>query len=248
MLEVRIFYLFLYKRLRKACNAVFAGFGERVRTNCVHLKTTTYVYRQQLRPRSAFLLHHDDVLGIVGQHPEAGFEELALRTFLLGLRHRHGALYARRGVHHGQHRLRGAFVPARFGAGRCARRGERRAGRRDLQRLEHPALGVGGHGGAVGRLSAGCRTGTGAGCRRQLRGCAQRRSRHPVSGRGADRCGDRLQRHRLAAGAERRYAACAVPQGRRAGGRGRRADVRSSTASSRLRWIWTISRIRRRAC
>ena len=103
--------------------------------------------------------------------------------------------------------------------------GERRAGRRDLQRLEHPALGVGGHGGAVGRLSAGCRTGTGAGRRRQLRGCAQRRSRHPVSGRGADRCGDRLQRHRLAAGAERRYAACAVPQGRRAGGRGRRADV-----------------------
>ena len=92
MLEVRIFYLFLYKRLRKACNAVFAGFGERVRTNCVHLKTTTYVYRQQLRPRSAFLLHHDDVLGIVGQHPEAGFEELALRTFLLGLCDRHAVV------------------------------------------------------------------------------------------------------------------------------------------------------------
>ena len=66
MLEVRIFYLFLYKRLRKACNAVFAGFVERVRTNCVHLQTTTYVYRQQLRPRSAFLLHHDDGLGSVG--------------------------------------------------------------------------------------------------------------------------------------------------------------------------------------
>ena len=106
--------------------------------------------------------------------------------FYWGLRHRYvGALYARRGVHHGQHRLRRAFVPCPiWREGRARGVGSVMLAWRDFQRLEHPALGFGGHGGAVGRLSAGCRTGTG-GRRRQLRGCAQRRSRHPVSGRGA---------------------------------------------------------------
>lgn len=209
-MEVRIFCLFLYKRLRKACNAVFR-FVKPVAGGGFHLKSTTYVYRQQLFSGGAVLLHHDDVLGIVGQHSEAGFEELALRTFLLGLCHRHGALHARCGLHDGQLRHRGTFVPARSGAGRRARRVERRAGRCDLQRVEHPALGVGGHGGVVGGLPAGCRAGAGAGRRRQLRGCAQGRPRHPLSGRGAHRGGDRLQRDRLAACAERRRAAHAVP-------------------------------------
>ena len=61
--------------------------------------------------------------------------------------------------------------------------------------------------------------------------------------------GDRLQRHRLAARVqERRYAACAVPQGRRAGGRGRRADVALLPLRRGCDGSGSISRIRRRAC
>lgn len=161
----------------------------------------------------------------MGKHPETRRQDLALRAFLLGLRDRHGALRHSPGLHDGKHRDRGPSLPRRPRAGRMGRHRQRRAGRRDLQRLEHPALGLGIAGRAFGGLPAGRGTRAGAGRHRQLRRSAERRPRHPLPGRCAHRCRNYLQRHRLGAHAQERRLGGPEPQRHHTGRRGGRADV-----------------------
>ena len=102
----------------------------------------------------------------------------------------------------GELRFRRPAVPARSGTGLRSQYRERTVGRRDLQRIEYPALRLDRAGRHGRRIPAG--RGPRAGSRRdhQLCGCAERRSCDSVRRRGADRGGDRLQRHRFGTNAE----------------------------------------------
>ena len=188
-------------------------------------KTSTYVYCRQLRTGRRLLFRDDAVLGLLGQHPENGRQNLALRTLLLGLCDRHVPLRADPFADDGQLRFRRPAVPARSGTGLRSQYHERTVGRRDLQRIEYPALRLDRAGRHGRRIPAG--RGPRAGSRRdhQLCGCAERRSCDSVRRRGADRGGDRLQRHRFGTNAEGCGRQLEQPQGHRAGDGGRRADV-----------------------
>lgn len=107
---------------------------------------------------------------------------------------------------------RGPSLPRRPRAGRMGRHRQRRAGRRDLQRLEHPALGLGIAGRTFGGLPAGRGTRAGAGRRRQLRRGAERRSFRALPGRCAHRCRNYLQRHCRGAHAQERRLGGPEPQ------------------------------------
>ena len=161
----------------------------------------------------------------MGQHPEAGVEELALRALLLGLCNRHGALRRTAGLHHGQLRRRGPSL--RHGPGAGGRQEHRlgAARRRHLQRLKHPALGLGIACRTLGGLPArrGHRPGAGRDCQLPRRTVGQ--SRHALPRRGDDCGGHHLQRHRLGQAAERLGRSGQQPQGSAAGRAGRRADV-----------------------
>ena len=69
---------------------------------------------------------HDVLLGLVGQHAEAGEQGVAVRAVLLGLRHRRAAVRPGPGLHAGQHRHRRAAASSptwpRRRAERCCRR------------------------------------------------------------------------------------------------------------------------------
>ncbi len=149
----------------------------------------------------------------------------ALRAVLLGLCRGHGALRRSARLHYGQHGRRGTFVRQGSGAGRLAQYRQCRGRRRYIQRLEHPALGLG----VAGRHGRGISAGRGScACTRrihQLVRCAQGRPRGAVRRRRADRRGDSVQRSGLCPYEQRQTVGRQQPQGADAGRRGRCVDV-----------------------
>ena len=128
-------------------------------------------HRRELQRRCDALRHHHDLLGFLGQHPEARHQGVAVPVVLLGLRHRRPAAVDHPGLHAGQHGRRRTRIHRRSpqaegrGSGRRSWAASSSTCRTSCSWRHR-------HRGNGGGFPGGCRAGVRAGCHHDVHGQA----------------------------------------------------------------------------